>query len=178
MPAFKQAWPTEGDFKLAKKEWILAFQAANINSISQLKKGIDHFRIQSKAFVPSPGEFIAMCKSSPEDIGAPSLVEAYKEAIRNSYPDGTKKTWSHPCVRYAAQKSDSYFLRTESKQRTQNVFQKNYLDAIEQFGEGKILHQIENKKTDTIDNRIKFQEQWGGQPANIRPIYADWLEDI
>lgn len=176
-PAFKQAWPTERDFQFAKREWIIAFRDAKINSLQQLKRAIDYFRLSPKDFIPSPGQFIAMCQNKPDDIGAPSAEDAYKEACRNSYPDGLEKKWSHVCVRYATQKSDSFFIRTEARQKSFPIFEKYYLDAIQQFSEGKIMHQIENKRKDTSENRIKYQEQWGGTKEN-RPHYFDWLDTI
>lgn len=176
-PAFKQAWPTEQDFHLAKREWVIAFQQANINSIEQLRRAIDYFRLSEKNFIPSPGEFIGMCKATPKDVKAPSVQDAYLEACKNSYPDGLEKKWSHPCVRYATQKADSFFMRTAARQKSFPVFEQYYLDAVDQFSQGKIMDQIEHHRKDTTENRIKYQEEWGGTKEN-RPHYFDWLNTI
>lgn len=181
MPAFKQAWPNEGDFELAKKEWMIAFKSAGITSIERVRQGIDHFRLLPKPFVPSPGEFISMCKHIPQNIGSLSIEDAYREACKNAYPNNKPKKWSHPCIRYAAYKSDMYFLRTAPRQKSFPCFEKNYLDAIGDYQDGKIMDQIENKRKDTPENRIKYQEEWGGGKlyGNLpRPTYNDWLSKL
>ncbi len=61
-PAFKQAWPTEIEFENAKREWIKAFNQVGLKDIEEIKKGVDRFRIETTPFVPSPGQFIEMCR--------------------------------------------------------------------------------------------------------------------
>jgi len=61
-PAFRQAWPTEQEFNFAKKEWVKAFLQADMTDIAIIKLGVDKFRLMDSPFVPSPGQFIKMCK--------------------------------------------------------------------------------------------------------------------
>ncbi|CAB4148575.1 Replication P [uncultured Caudovirales phage] len=61
-PAFKQAWPTEHEFKLTKKEWIVAFTDAKLNDIEQVKIGLAVMRMNPSPFIPSPGQFILWCR--------------------------------------------------------------------------------------------------------------------
>jgi hypothetical protein len=61
-PAFRQAWPTEGEFERAKKEWIKAFQQIGLSDVDLIKKGVEKYRLLESPFVPSPGQFIALCK--------------------------------------------------------------------------------------------------------------------
>ncbi len=61
-PAFKQAWPTEAEYEFAKKEWIKAFNQVGLRDIEDIQRGIDKFRLLETPFVPSPGQFLALCK--------------------------------------------------------------------------------------------------------------------
>lgn len=66
-PAFKQAWPSQQDFESAKREWMKAFKLANLNDAVKIKIGMDRYRLASTPFVPSPGQFIAMCDEFPKN---------------------------------------------------------------------------------------------------------------
>lgn len=172
-PAFKQAWPTEYEFKATKKEWTLAFIEAGISSIDRVKKGLKNVRMNASPFVPSPGEFISMCVSSPSDIGAPSLDQAYNEACQKSHPCyGENKNWSHEVVRYAASKAGSYFLRTEPISKSKPVFEKYYTEACEDFASGRIMQQLETREP----TRTERQECWwyvkNGKPI---PDHLIWV---
>lgn len=185
-PAFKQAWPTEYEFQATKKEWVLAFMDAGISSIERVKKGIDKVRLSPSPFIPSPGEFIEFCKVTPEDIGAPSLEKAYREACEKSHPCyGENKNWSHKAIKHACLKIGSFFLRTESTAKTKPAFKEAYLEACEEFAEGRNLNQIEDKGQDTHENRMKYQEYFGelnqkrkysNAPSEIEILsYGEWL---
>ena len=60
-PAFKQAWPTSDEFEGAKREWMKAFKLAKLTESASIQRGIDKYRLSPTPFVPSPGQFIAMC---------------------------------------------------------------------------------------------------------------------
>lgn len=174
--AWRSAIKSPQDEIIMKKEWLEVFILAGIRTIEQIQFGLEKIALLNTPWFPSAVEFLGFCTPTPEDIGAPNVDDAYKEACKNSYPDGAPKKWTHPCIRYATQKSDSFFLRTESKQKTYPVFEKNYLDAVSQYGDGKILNQIENKKKDTPENRIKYQEKWGSCPS--RKSYQEFLDEL
>lgn len=145
-PAFRQGWPTETEFQLAKREWVSAFQRANISSLERVARGFEKLVDAPSSFIPSPGEFLALCKTNPEDIKAPPLDQAYNEACQKSHPCyGKEKNWSHEAVRYAASKSGSYFLRTEPVSKSKPVFEKHYEQACEDFASGRIMAQIETR---------------------------------
>ncbi len=69
-PAFRQAWPTDEDFERSKREWIKAFKLSNLNSLETIKLGVDKYRLLENPFVPSPGQFIAMCKEEKSEVPA------------------------------------------------------------------------------------------------------------
>lgn len=60
-PAFKQAWPTADEFEGAKREWMKAFKLAKLMDSIAIQRGVDKYRLAPTPFVPSPGQFIAMC---------------------------------------------------------------------------------------------------------------------
>lgn len=60
-PAFRHAWPTQSEYNSAKYEWTNAFIKANLSDVNKIKNGIDKFAQLSNPFVPTPGQFIALC---------------------------------------------------------------------------------------------------------------------
>lgn len=76
-PAFKQAWPSEALYDKAKIEWTKAFVQAGINNSEKISIGLSKCRLMNTPWIPSPGEFIAMCK--PEI----SLVPPFYVALPN-----------------------------------------------------------------------------------------------
>lgn len=187
-PAFKQAWPTEEEFKATKKEWVLAFQEANINTIEHLKKGLAKVRLNPSPFIPSPGEFIAMCKPEPEDVGAPSIDKAYREACEKSHPSyGSEKNWTHEAIEYAWRKTRAWELRENShKESVKNSFKDYYREGVELCINGRNLMQVEDKGQDTAENRRKYQVYFGDRrrmrqfhsnPETVEILsYEDWLK--
>ena len=149
-PAFKQGWPTETEFHMAKREWVNSFKRANITSLERIKRGIERLTDSEKSFIPSPGEFIALCKIGPEDIGAPHVEQAYKEACEKSHPCYGDKKWSHEVVKMAYLASDPYLLRTQQSNKIKPIFEKNYLDACQDFSDGRNLNRIEQPVTRTF----------------------------
>lgn len=65
-PAFKQAWPSDKEYNMAKYQWILAFMQCGLKDGEKIKRGVDRFRLLGKAFVPTPGEFIALCRNDKD----------------------------------------------------------------------------------------------------------------
>lgn len=75
--AFKQAWPTQKEYVIAKKIWLKAFILAGIKNIEQINHGLNKCYLMPNPFVPSPGQFIEWCKPNPKDFGLPSAQEAF-----------------------------------------------------------------------------------------------------
>lgn len=168
-PAFKQAWPNESEFQATKKEWVLAFVESNINSIEFLKKGLAALRKSPTPFVPSPGEFIEMCYPSPEDIGAPSLESAYREATYNSHPSsGEDKKWTHDVVRHAWLATGSWILSQYTRDKSLALFKKHYEHAIFLYASGGLRNQLEDKTKDNSKNRKAYQEYVTRLKSDIR----------
>lgn len=157
-PAFKQAWPTESEFDNAKREWMKAFKQANITEVESIKRGLDKFRLLSSPFVPSPGQFLDMCKPSPEDYALKSPEMAFREACEQSHPTALK-IFSHPTIKHARDLTGSYFLISQSRSKSFPVFVKNYKESVKLFINGLNMNQID------VDSIVKSRELI--EPENI-----------
>jgi hypothetical protein len=170
--AFKQAWPTAEEYKSAKKVWLKAFMLAGINQIEQIHHGLNRCYLMEKPFVPSPGEFIAWCSPRPEDIGLPSLEEAYELSIQinrqfSDYKANCHKTYTvikHAidqigCMNYRSMKADTAF----------KTFERYYAIACKQFIEGK-LKEIPKALTDTPEEHPEDRKR--SDEARLRAMEA------
>lgn len=143
-PAFRQAWPTEEEFLDTKMQWVLAFMDKGLVSVETVDRGLKRIRSNSSPFVPSPGQFIEMCKATPEDLGAPSIELAYDEACKKSHPSfGSTKNWTHHCVQVASQIYGRE-IHQGTIQQTKDRFKQIYLDVCEQYNYLQSSGQLEN----------------------------------
>jgi hypothetical protein len=158
-PAFKQAWPTESEFEGAKREWMKAFKQVELTDLELIKIGVGRFRLLATPFVPSPGQFIEMCKQSPEDHGLKSPEMAFREACEQSHPSAPK-IFSHPTIKLARDLTGSFFISNSPRSKSFPVFEKHYNEAVKLFLKNRNLNQItqetdqqkhERREPDTID---------------------------
>lgn len=145
-PAYHLSWPNQDVFNRAKKEWLTAFIVAKINDINMIEGGVQKCRESGSPFIPSVGQFISWCKPTIEELGLPSLNDAYAAAIKNSSPYETKKDWPHFTVRHAARLTGSHQLTTKPEKETRSIFEENYKRAIQDFLNGKLNQEIEVQK--------------------------------
>ena len=159
-PAFRQAWPSEVELKATKRQWMIAFEEAGIRSLEQLKSGLRRVRHSPSPFIPSPGQFIAMCKANPADVGAPEPRSAYLEAIKNSSKAylavGEEKRWSHPAVALAADTVSSMDLRSKPESIMFPLFQSSYLDICNEYHAGRNMNRIEGKESEQIESKSEI----------------------
>lgn len=148
-PTFYKAWPTQEEFEGAKREWYKAFMQARLNRVEQIRYGIEKYRLLPNPFVPSPGQFIAMCKPTAEDLGLPSVHLAYREACLNSHPQAEKK-WSHDAIYHAAKETGFHQLSTLPQAQSFVMFERNYEIITRKLLTGEVLtaipKAIENKE--------------------------------
>ncbi len=150
-PAFKQAWPSEFEFETAKREWIKAFKQVNLTDVNLIKIGVERFRLLPCPFVPSPGQFIAMCNPNAEDYGLKSPNLAFLEACEQSHPSASK-IFSHVTIKLARDLTGVFFLISNPRSKSYPIFEKNYNNCVRMFLEGKNLNQLE------VDTGLKKQE--------------------
>jgi hypothetical protein len=146
-PAFKQAWPTEQEFSNTKRQWVIAFEENGICSLEAVKHGISSVRRSPTPFIPSPGAFIEASKMTPEQLGAPSLEDAYAEACRKSHKYyGAEKNWSHNAVGLTAKLVGRFRLCERPERETFPLFKKRYIQVCQDYGAGRTMNQIEHTK--------------------------------
>lgn len=109
-PAWRQAWPDEKAMGRAKRSWVKGLFKARINSLEQLRWGVEACRELGEDFAPSVGRFIRMCVPKAADLGMPDEEAAWREAVRgSSYPDLHR--WSHDAVRLAGRTTGWFYIR-------------------------------------------------------------------
>ncbi|WP_374046146.1 replication protein P [Pseudomonas protegens] len=142
-PAWKQAWPDDDALKAAKRSWIKAFIAAGINSLEQIRYGLQNCRQVGGDFAPSVGKFIKWCLPTPEMLGIPSHDKAFREALENSHPSRFgERAWSHPAVRHAALQCEIHNLGDQIPEKASKVFDRAYDITIRRLVQGLPLEDI------------------------------------
>jgi hypothetical protein len=129
-PAWRHAFPTQGELDRARKTWAKAFIENGLTEKNQLMVGLRVARAQEVPFFPSPGQFMGWCKPTPEQFGLPSMEQAYREAISGRS--------SHPAVALARQETrwERQSLR-ECEYR--KVFERAYTIAVRRVMNGEQL---------------------------------------
>lgn len=143
-----------------KFEYTDALIRNNVRDLSSVIRGINRLSDKGSPFLPSPGEFIALCKATPEDIGAPTVEVAFREACYNSNPSsGTSKKWSHPTVKFAWRSIGSWELQQSSRVKTLPVFHNYYLDAISRYANGELQELLRDETKRHCDESAEKQKQ-------------------
>lgn len=140
-PAWKQAWPDTKALEVAKKSWIKGFMAARINTLEQIRFGIERCRAEGSAFAPSVGQFIAWCTPTAEMLGLPDVETAYREAVAHAHPSANPR-WSHAAVHHAACETGFYALSHMPEEQSRKLFSRNYDITVRALLEGKQLRAI------------------------------------
>lgn len=146
-PAYSVAWNNQETYENAKKIWLRGFKISDKPQGELIQKGLDKLllkyeKIPSNArFIPQFGEFLALCKLTEEELGLPSLDNAYKEACYNSSPTAIRK-WSHEAVHHAWKETGSHELSTLPQQQSKPIFERNYEITCRRILEGKPLVNI------------------------------------
>jgi hypothetical protein len=164
-PAFRAAWPTQTIFDNAKIEWMKAFRQAGITSSGAIERGLNRFRLLASPFVPSPGQFIAMCEPSIDDLNCPDVDRAYAEACCQR-EEFSKKKWSHPAIKHAAA-GILWELKTEPKSKSRPLFERRYMESLKIYSEGKLHEQLSDER-DKSDELKKQNQSVKPQFENVR----------
>lgn len=129
-----------------KREYTFELRAQNINNVDFVNKGINKIRAKGLKFVPTPHEFMTYCQPSPEEIGLPSIEDAFEEAKMQAYPQTWKATWSHAVVKHAYERTGHNQFLNGIAHVTREKFEANYLQACLDFRTGKIMEQLPHQK--------------------------------
>jgi len=142
-PAWKQAWPNDEALNSAKRSWTKAFIVAGINQIEQIRFGIERSRALGTDFIPSVGKFVSLCQPTPEMLGIPPHIKAFREALLNLHAARrTSREWSHPAIRHAALQCEMYNLTELTPEKAAKVFDRAYDITIRMMVQGQPLEDI------------------------------------
>lgn len=137
-PAFRNAWPTERHLSNARIEWTKAFMQAGLKDSRLIENGLSNLRLKGGKFVPSCGEFIALCKSPSPQMGLKSPQDAFKEAASKMHPlYGEDKRWSHVAIHHAALNTGRQSLQLPLE-KALKIFERNYEIALSQWLNGEL----------------------------------------
>lgn len=139
--AWRQAWPDQKTYDLARDNWVKAFIDAGVVSWQRVEYGLRKQRLTGKAFVPAPAEFIALCTPEPQEIGLPSLEAAYKMAAFVSHPSADRSKCNQ-VVYHAACEAGFNLISSEPAEKSYRVFKKCYADAVELLIAGGKLREL------------------------------------
>lgn len=166
-PSHKVAWPNQEILDCAKKTWVKAFFEAGIQDLSIIAVGLKALRATKNPFVPTPGQFLEMCKPTAESLGLPKLYEAYNEACKNAHPSSDKK-WSHAIVFNAAINTGLNALRELPKRESFELFEYNYQVLVTKAINGEPLGK-------DIPKAINHDKQ---KPLSSKETAREWLNKI
>lgn len=152
-PAYR---PNDEELRRAKKVWMMALVDGGIRSDEELARGIRKLRLNDKPFLVSPGQFVAWCQPSPEDMGLPGVEDAYQEACRHAHDvhgADRRQVWSHPAVRAAGLAAGWFLLRSSEAKVGFPVYQRAYLKLVEQLRGGAVLDAPQLPSPDQVSHR-------------------------
>ncbi|WP_213345316.1 replication protein P, partial [Klebsiella aerogenes] len=87
------------DLNEMRRQWLLAFKENGITTMEQINAGMRVARKQEKPFMPSPGQFVAWCRSEQAvSAGLPDANELVDMVYqycrtRGQYPDAESYPW-------------------------------------------------------------------------------------
>lgn len=139
--AWRQAWPDQRTHDLAKDHWVGGFIDAGINSIEQIEFGLKKQRQSVKPFVPSIGEFIAMCKPTAADFNLPDVNTAYAQAAQLAYPEADQSKFNQ-AVYHAACLTGFYELNNLPQDKSFPMFARCYQTTVDAIMNGQPLRDV------------------------------------
>lgn len=113
-----------------------------------LARGLRRLVHGGSAFLPSLGEFMAMCVPTPEELGLPSEAAAYQAACAANWR-------LHPAVWHAAREVGIYALRHDPEVRTRPAFARAWAKVVEQVRAGVVFDLPEHDAPKLEDKRTR-----------------------
>ncbi len=159
-PAWRQAWPTDKAMGRAKRSWVKGLFKAGINSLEQLRWGVEACRELGEDFAPSVGRFIRMCVPKPTDLGMPDEESAWREVVRGS-SDPERHRWSHEAVHLAGRAAGWFHLRrgSLSEETLRKRFGHAYHQLLRRVAMGLPLEEPRQALEDQSEGRELTPEQ-------------------
>lgn len=139
--AWRQAWPDQKTYDLARDHWVGGFMDAGIKDIKQIEFGLRKQRLVGKSFIPSIGEFIALCRPTAKDFSLPDVDSAYRQAAHLAYP---RADMAGICdaVYHAACMTGFYEINNLPRDKSYPMFVRNYQLTIDMVMSGQALREV------------------------------------
>lgn len=168
-PAWRSAWPDSVVEGAAKRQWLQALLELGIETIEQMRVGIERCRRKGEPWVCTAEVFALRCLPRPEELGlglkptAKAFVEAYHRA--HPYAD---HCWSHTTVFHAAYEVGlSTFLQGDAKEARER-FARAYVLACYRFSQGDPLRPLPKIEPPARPRKAPNRELAVGALAEIR----------
>jgi hypothetical protein len=160
-PGFeKQYAGNEKKLKTQKIHFTRAFMDESINDIKQIEFGIKRCRRESPINTPTIGQFLDWCKPTVDDLGLLCKEKAFDLSSQfmreGNIPDLSED--QNLLMKHVIGECGTFFLKTNSIDKAQPVFYRNYEIAIRDFISGKlkaIPKGLEDRTSDTQETKKK-----------------------
>lgn len=127
-----------------------------ITTIDQIDIGVERCCRDPSQFMPSPAQFVEMCKPRASDFGLKSNLEAFEEARIESGKSPENRKWSHQIVYMAAHRTSFNDLKTvgnDNKQflkYVQDKFNHQYNELTKEVIRGEIFEVTESNRIEEV----------------------------
>lgn len=140
---FAHRWEKVFTSKEARAVWLYDLRKLGL-SRTQIRVGLE--RSASLEWPPTPAEFAKLSLIQPEDVGAPDVDDAFREAVTGAYP-ARRHTWSHKAVWHAAVRTGLSDLLEQRGDKIREEFRREYMRALQ------TLDQISDAPVATIEHK-------------------------
>lgn len=141
-PAWSSAWLTQELMDGAKRQWLKGFIDNGVQNWSKVELGLVKLKLRESPFVPSVGEFIALCTPEAQDLGLLTEQEAYELACRDAHHlsyNPSARTNSPPEVYHTIRKIGVHRLLHAKEESSKAIFARAYKDTVADVLSGKEL---------------------------------------
>lgn len=142
-PAWRQAWPNDGDTEAFRKSLLKAFVNAGVTKVEQLRFMISWLRERDSPYLPSMGEIVSRCKPSAENLGLPDVKTAYRQAAHLAHPcaGDDVRARANPAVWHATTEL-FWELGNLSEKESFPLFERVYEQTVKAFAAGQPLREV------------------------------------
>lgn len=133
-PAWRQQLKSQEEHDMFKQELAKTLFDNRINTQEQLNIGLDNASKDKSSWLPAAGAFLEMCQLTAENLGLPSVEEAYREAIFHTQD----QEWSCSLV-YFSMLSIQHELRTLPEAQSFKIFKRMYEAVLDRILKGEEL---------------------------------------
>lgn len=164
-----------------KTQWVIAFTKLGLRNQSQIQQALNKLEFYRYPNPPQLGEFLEWRHCTPEDIGFPSVDEAYQMSILLNRQFSDYKIDDlrvETVIRHAINQIDSMTYRAMSINNAKQAFEYNYNVSLRQFIDGKLEvikkaitekpGQHPSDKPRTREARLKAMEAIRSMGINIK----------